>query len=283
MLLAWLQMRNCGGAFVLRLENLDPPRERPGAEDATYEDLRWLHFDWDEGPDIGGPFAPYRQIERRELYDAAIHSLRDDCYACACTRREVESQRGPATGGEQPYPGTCRARTVDPGAPCSVRFRVDPGPVTWHDGVLGPVTQDPSQICGDFIVRAKGGGDVYQLAVVVDDLAMGITDVLRGEDLVESTSRQLLLWRRLGAREPRFSHVPLRRGADGHRLAKSRGSPALRDLRAGGVAPERVIGQLAFELGLRPDDAPCRPLDLVGSVGPWACLDPSQSGGAAPP
>lgn len=270
-LLAWLQMRNCGGAFVLRVENLDPPRDRLGAEAAITEDLRWLGFDWDEGPDIGGEHGPYRQIDRFDRYDAAIVALAPRLFPCTCTRRDVEDAVG-AREGELPYPGTCRLGPSRSGAPASLRFRVDPVVVPWVDGVLGPMEQDPSVICGDFIVRSKGGGHVYQLAVVVDDIAMGITDVLRGEDLVDSTSRQVLLHRALGAEPPRFAHIPLRRDGDGQRLAKSRGSLAIRELRAAGERPEVLIGTIAFELGLQGRPDPLLPRDLIGAQGPWSAL-----------
>ncbi len=284
MLLAWLQVRNQGGTFILRMEDLDRSRTKVGAELAIYEDLEWLGFDWDEGPGIGGPYGPYRQLERRTLYDEAIRRLGARIFACTCTRRELGSAAG-GTSGEIRYPGTCRSAPSRPGAPHSLRVRVEPDVVGWMDGILGPLSQDPALDCGDFIVRAKGGDFVYQLAVVVDDLLMGVTHVLRGEDLVQSTGRQILLWRWLGGTEPRFAHAPLRRDPGGERLAKRRGSPGLAELRRAGADPAKIVGQVARELGLI-DGGSASPGDLVGLSGPWELLrEPSGEGSisAAPP
>ena len=235
-LLAWLQVRAAGGTLVMRVEDLDQGRVRPGIMDAQLADLRWLGLDWDEGPGVGGPFAPYVQGERRDRYRAAIRELNRQhrLFACGCTRREIaEAASAPhGAGDEGPrYPGTCRpAKDLagDPDhpdeRPCALRFRVDREPVEFLDLLHGPQCFDPGAETGDFVVRRKDGVAAYQLAVVVDDAAMGITHVLRGDDLLPSTARQILLYRALGLEPPRWLHVPLLLGADGGRLSKREGA-----------------------------------------------------------
>ncbi len=260
MLLCWLQMRSVGGSLVLRVEDVDRGRSRAEADAALHVDLAWLGFDWDEGPDVGGPVGPYRQSERSEHYEEALRRLADRTFRCSCTRKEV---RALSPGdGELHYPGTCRSGPLHPERPTSLRVRVDPGEVAWTDGALGERSEDVSAVCGDFILRAKNGDYAYQLACVVDDIAMGITHVLRGEDLLDSTGRQLHLYEWLGAAPPVFAHVPLRRDGEGQRLAKSRGSPPIAGLRDAGEDPRVVLGSLAADLGLS-DGAPAAPVDLL--------------------
>jgi len=272
MLLCWLQVRAAGGALVMRIEDVDRARSRAGATEQILRDLDWLGFDWDEGPDVGGPFGPYVQSERADRYDAALARLADRTFPCTCSRKEVRAAArvSPEHRGEVAYPGTCRAApSHDDGRASSLRARVDPGEVGWRDGVLGERSERPSEVCGDFIVRAKNGDHVYQVACVVDDVEMDITHVLRGADLVDSTGRQLLLYRWLGADAPEFTHVPLRLDGAGERLAKSRGSPPLAELREAGEAPDSVIGRLANDVGLTPAAVPCRPRDLVDAFAAW--------------
>ncbi len=263
LLLGWLQIRAAGGRFVLRIEDLDRQRCKPEAEKAQLEDLRWLGFDWDEGPDRGGPCGPYRQTERVQLYERALEALGPELFRCSCSRRDVREAASAPHGGELAYPGTCRSGPQRPEKPCSLRIRVGDERYIWDDRWRGPSGDRPCEVCGDFIVRGKDGSHVYQLACVVDDIAMGMTEVLRGEDLVQSTSRQLLLYQRLGAPPPRFTHVPLLRDDQGERLAKRRGSPTLTDLRLGGESPEELIGSLAHSLDLVDSDGPARPGDLL--------------------
>lgn len=234
--------------MVLRIEDVDSGRSRADADAAIVRDLRWLGFDWDEGPDVGGPRGPYRQSERAAGYEAILQALAPRLFRCSCSRKEIRA-RSPGVG-ELRYPGTCRGGPTHPDRPTSLRFRVEPEQVSWRDRVVGERSEDPSTVCGDFIVRAKNGDFTYQLACVADDVAMGITHVLRGEDLLDSTGRQLLLFDALGAAPPGFAHVPLRRDDDGQRLAKSRGSAPIADLRAAGQAPEDVLGGIAQSLGL---------------------------------
>src|SRR5512142_14390 len=255
-LLSWLAARAAGGAYLMRVEDLDTPRVRPGAEERILAGLRWLGLDWDEGPDVGGPFAPYRQSERAALYAGALARLRaaGAAYPCFCSRAEVAAAalapHGPGDEGPR-YPGTCRelppaeverrSRTRLP----AWRFRVPAGSVSFRDGVQGDQARDVAAETGDFVVARADGIPAYQLAVVVDDAAMGVTEVVRGDDLLSSTARQLLLYGALGLPAPRFAHVPLVNGGDGSRLAKRHGAPSLADLRDRGADPRAVAGLLA--------------------------------------
>jgi len=263
LLLGWLQVRALGGRFVLRIEDIDTARNRPGATEAIYRDMEWLGFDWDEGPGVGGPAASYLQSERLDLYDRCLERLAERVYPCSCSRKDVREAAAAPHGGELVYPGTCRQGPTRPEAPTSLRSRVPEGQVSWDDLVLGPRSEDPSQICGDFITRSKDHSHVYQLACVADDIAMGITHVLRGEDLVSSTSRQILLYRWLDAEVPLFAHTPLRRDEGGERLAKRRGSPSLGQLREDGEDPALLVGALAHDLGILDSPERALPEQLV--------------------
>jgi glutamyl-tRNA synthetase len=258
-LLAWLHARAAGGAFVMRVEDLDGPRVVPGAEAEQLDDLRWLGLDWDEGPDVGGPHAPYRQSERTDRYVAALDALaaRDLVYWCDCSRAEIARvASAPHAGDEGPrYPGTCRPHGLRPRAfrrPPAVRLAVPPGAVVVDDALQGPIRQDVAAAVGDFVLRRGDGVFAYQLAVVVDDLAMGVTHVVRGADLLGSAPRQALLARLLGGTPPRTAHGPLLLAPDGTRLAKRAHGVALRDHRAAGTAPGDVVAALATRLGLPP-------------------------------
>jgi glutamyl-tRNA synthetase len=277
-LVAWLRARQAAGTLVLRVEDIDGPRVKAGAAAAALADLRWLGLDWDEGPDVGGPRGPYVQTERLALYAAALERLRARglAYPCVCTRREVEDAASAPHGPDgPPYPGTCRGRFRDAeeaqrasGRDPAWRFAVRPGLLAHRDLFAGDRTFDLAAEGGDFVVAkgARGGGDpAYQLAVVVDDAAMEIGEVVRGDDLLPSTPRQLLLFEALGLERPAFLHVPLVVGADGRRLAKRHGDSRLAAFRAAGVRPERIVGWLAATLGIEaPSEA--RPRDLVGRL-----------------
>ncbi|MCL6633868.1 MAG: tRNA glutamyl-Q(34) synthetase GluQRS, partial [Alicyclobacillus herbarius] len=273
-LLAWLQIRQLGGQFILRIEDVDGPRSREEFVTALLTDLRWLGLDWDEGPDVGGPFGPYRQRDRQEKYDDAIRTLVRDgrVYPCYCSRsdllRAASAPHGLAAEGPV-YPGTCRdltpeereekARRKRP----SLRFRVPDEPVEFADLVLGQQHFPPGW-GGDFIIQRADGITAYQLAVVVDDAAMGITHVLRGADLIDSTPRQVWLYEALGLPKPWFAHVPLVTDGHGQRLSKRHKSLTLAALREAGVTSERVIGQLAYWAGITDTVEDVRPADLVG-------------------
>jgi glutamyl-tRNA synthetase len=274
-LLAWLQARAGGGAFVMRVEDLDLGRVRPGFMERQLDELRWLGLDWDEGPDLGGPFAPYVQSARQELYEGALRRLaeRGLLFECTCSRRDIaQAASAPHAGEEGPrYAGTCRDRRVDPAVPSltahgrgyfALRVLVRPDEVCFADGVMGRQCFDPAAE-GDFVVRRKDGVAAYQLAVVVDDAAMRMTHVLRGADLLSSTARQILLYRALDLPVPEFLHVPLMLGPDGERLAKRHGAVSLGELRGAGVAPERVAGWLAATCGLAEPGESLPPAQLV--------------------
>lgn len=258
-LLGWLWARAAGGEFLLRIEDLDPDRCRPQFTEGIFEDLTWLGLDWD------GPV--WTQSERRAVYDEVLAELeaRGRAYRCWCSRAEVaRAASAPHAGEEGPrYPGTCRGGAAPrPGRAPSWRFRVEPGVERFEDALHGVVTQDVEREVGDFTIRRVDGVASYQLAVVVDDARAGITHVLRGEDLLSSTARQLQLQRALGAPRPEYAHVPLLMQADGRRLAKRDGASTVAGLRALGWSPERVVGQLAAWSGLA-DGAPLAARDLV--------------------
>jgi glutamyl-tRNA synthetase len=257
-LIAWLAARHSGARVILRIEDLDSSRVRADSIATALSDLRWLGLDWDEGPDVGGPSAPYTQSERLSLYEQTLNLLiaSESVYPCTCTRADIErAARAPHAEDEGPiYPGTCAHRRVsDAGElgdrPFAWRFRVPPGPVSWNDLYLGRVELDPSQAGGDFVVARQTVGYSYQLAVVTDDAAMGINQVIRGIDLVPSTPRQILLYRVLGLPLPAFGHVALAVGPDGRRLAKRDGSLKLATLRQAGVDPDLLVGSLIHSCG----------------------------------
>lgn len=257
----------------MRVEDLDGPRVRPGLEARILDELRWLGLDWDEGPDVGGPRGPYRQSERSGRYTAALDRLRAAglAYPCFCSRAEIaQASQAPHASDEGPrYPGTCRdlpAAERDARAarrPPAWRFQVPDGPVSFDDRIHGPCAFDVAATVGDFVVARADGVASYQLAVAIDDAAMGITEVVRGDDLLPSTSRQILLYRALGLPAPRFAHVPLVVGEDGERLAKRHGALSLGEMRQRGVDPAAVVGMLAAVSGLAPPDARVRPAELV--------------------
>lgn len=250
-LLAWLWARALGGRFVLRVEDLDPQRSRADVEREQLADLRWLGLDWDEGPDVGGPHGPYRQSERGPLYAAALSRL--ETFDCTCTRKELREATLAPHGREPVYPGTCRHGPTHPERPRAVRWRVPPGVVALDDAVQGPQHEDVAVESGELVLRRSDGAYAYQLAVVVDDAAMGVTHVLRGADLLHSTARQVLLQRTLGLPTPRHAHVPLVLGPDGDKLSKRHGAPDLATLRLGGADPQRVVAVLARSVGLLPE------------------------------
>jgi glutamyl-tRNA synthetase len=272
-LLAWLSVRARDGRLVMRMEDLDRPRVRPHAADQILSDLIWLGIDWDEGPDLGGPFVPYEQSKRMDHYERAFQRLVDEdrLYRCFCSRRDVaKAASAPQMPGDEVrYPGTCRDLTADEierrigdGRRHAWRFRVrDDDRPGFVDEVAGVCAAgDPP---GDFVVRRGDAVPAYQLAVVVDDAEMGITEVVRGDDLLPSTRRQLLLFEALGEPCPAFGHVPLLLGADGVRLSKRHRGASLRELRETGYSPEEVVGEIAYVIGLRPTRDPVRATDLI--------------------
>jgi glutamyl-tRNA synthetase len=252
------------------MEDIDRPREIPGAAQQILDDLRWLGLDWDEGPDVGGPRGPYRQSDRTAIYEEALSQLsrRGDVFPCTCSRAEVlrasSAPHGLQDDGPR-YPGTCRTGVTSPDRRAAWRFRVPEGQVSFVDGIRGPQSFDVAASIGDFVVRRADGLFAYQLAVAVDDARMRITHVLRGDDLLSSTPRQILVLRALGKAAPEYFHVPLVVGADGERLQKRHGDVTISGLRAQGVRPARIVGELAYLSGLAKAGADATPADLVPS------------------
>lgn len=276
-LIAWLAARSAGGRVILRIEDIDAGRVRDDARAAAAEDIRWLGLDWDEGP--------HRQSERLDLYDEALERLKSAelVYPCACTRADIErAASAPHPEDEGPaYPGTCAQRTAaDARAlgdrPFAWRFRTPPDAVAWDDLFLGRREHAPARLGGDFVIARNTVGPSYQLAVVVDDALMGVSQVIRGADLATSTPRQILLYRALGWPVPQFGHVGLVMGPDGRRLAKRDGSVKLATLREEGVDPRDLIGELAQSCGWSAEAAPSWPSDWIDRFrfetigeGPW--------------
>ena len=296
-LASWIVARRASGHHVLRCEDLDSARVVSGAGARIQDDLRWLGLDWDEGPvrqsERLGLYA-------RRIEELAAHGR---VYPCDCSRAEIEratttttpttaTTRGhaqdtgpidrqqnvreistaiatagaPHAGEETVYPGTCRNR--DPGRPMrrppALRIRVPEGVVVVHDdAIAGRIAQNLALDVGDFVLQRGDGVFAYQLAVVADDVAMGITDVVRGADLLTSTPRQIWLAQLLGAKPPRYAHVPLVVLSDGSRLAKRLGGATVKELRGRGLRPERIIGALAHGLGLADTDQPVSAIDLA--------------------
>jgi glutamyl/glutaminyl-tRNA synthetase len=258
--------REAGGKLALRIEDLDRDRCRKEFADAASEDLRWFGLDSNEGPDIGGRFAPYVQSERRRHYLEALEKLRGGgfVYPCKCSRKDVmQASLAPHDENEEPiYPGTCRPSDASVAAAVSAAGKMDLPPVTaastapptthWRfrvpdgerfefgDGRLGKQSAVAGRDFGDFIVWRRDDVPAYQLAVVVDDAAMQVSEVVRGEDLLMSTFRQLLLYRALGLRPPKFYHASLVLDKSGKRLAKRHGALSLRALRERGSTPEEL-------------------------------------------
>jgi glutamyl-tRNA synthetase len=265
-LIAWLSARSRGGRVVLRIEDIDSPRVKPGAAEQAVEDLRWLGLDWDEGPVV--------QTERLGLYEDALRRLqeRELVYPCTCTRADVErAASAPHLEHEGAlYPGTCTGRgardaeaLTRAGRAFCWRFRVPAQSPGFADGFRGPTALDLRSAGGDFVVWKAAGSPAYQLSVVVDDAGQGVTEVVRGDDLVPSTPRQLLLYEALGLPAPSFAHVPLVVGPDGRRLAKRHGDTRLSALRAAGVPAQAVLGLLAWSCGWVGRIEPVRAADLL--------------------
>jgi glutamyl-tRNA synthetase len=289
---AWTALASCAlargghaaegkrGATILRVEDIDTPRVVAGAAARIAEDLAWLGLDWDEGPEAGGPHAPYTQSERTSIYDEALAELHAAglTYPCDCSRAEISRvASAPHAGDEIVYPGTCREapRDREMKRPPAIRLRVRHGSrLAFDDLVHGRVEQHVDVAVGDFVLRRGDGVYAYQLVVAVDDAAMEISHVVRADDLLPSTARQLLLMQLLGyptSRAPLYAHVPMVVAPDGDRLAKRAGASSIRELRARGLSPDEVVGTLAHALGLvRGDRRPMTAREVADEITPPA-------------
>jgi len=261
-LINWALARRRNWPIVLRIEDLDGPRIKPGAIDATIDTLRWLGLDWDRGPFVQSQdLAPYR---------AAMQALTATAraYPSDLSRSDIDAAVSAPQEGvhESVFPATLRPPLVPrpfDDEQTNWRFATPPGPVTFTDAFAGPQFHDPARTIGDFVIWTRRATPAYQLAVVVDDHRQGITQIVRGDDLLDSAARQLLLYRALALTpEPAYTHLPLVRGPDGRRLAKRHGDTRLDTYRARGVTPERLVGLLAAWSGVLPRSGP-RPMSAA--------------------
>ncbi len=264
-LLAWWHARSRGGRIVLRIEDLDVTRVKPGSVESTLEDLRWLGLDWDGEPLL-------QSSDTRAMQHACDTLLASkSAYPCVCTRSEIEALSAPHAGDrEQHYPGTCRDRFSSmeaareaTGREPALRLRVPAGEITIEDGVCGARSFDVAREVGDIVLRRRDGAFAYQLAVVVDDARQGVDEVVRGEDLLPSAARQWHVQTLLGLPHPRWWHVPWVGDESGERLAKRRDSISLSSLRAEGIDPRAVVAWAARTCGLSVGER-VRPEDLLG-------------------
>jgi len=267
-LLNWLHVRAAGGTVLYRNDDLDGPRVKQGAVEQAREDLLWLGLDWDEGEGV------LVQSERAELYRAAAERLvaAGLAYPCICSRREIEEAASAPHGPDGArYPGTCDGRfsSIDDaraktGRNAALRFRTPPGAVSFVDLLHGAQAFDPAAESGDFPILRACGTASYQLATVIDDAATGVDLVMRGDDLLPSTARQILLQRALSLPTPEYLHLPLVVGEDGRRMAKRHGDTRLATLRLSGLAPEALVGWLAWTAGLNSSGEALTARDLIG-------------------
>jgi glutamyl-tRNA synthetase len=255
-LFSWAFARHHGGAFVLRIEDTDVSRVTEEAFHGVMDSLRWLGIDWDEGPDVGGPFEPYRQSQRMRIYRDAVDRLltQGDAYRCYCTEEELKERRRAALArGEPPgYDGRCRTLTQaeraafeSEGRRFAVRFAMPGREWVVHDLVKGEVRWAPGHL-RDFVLQRADGSPLFLLAVAVDDLLMGITHVIRGDDLLASAPRNAAVIEALGGTPPRYAHVPQVNGADGKPLSKRHGSTSVEAFREHGILPEALMNYLAL-------------------------------------
>jgi glutamyl/glutaminyl-tRNA synthetase len=263
----WGLARALGGRVLLRIEDHDRVRSRPEYERAILEDLDWLGLEPDAGlsrPPGSNP-VPQRQSDMAERYERAIAALRARglVYVCECTRRSIASAAGHRAHRETPYPGRCRQRALSDGPDRGLRLVLAPGLEPFDDARMGPLCQDPAAQCGDLLARDRHGHWTYQFAVTVDDHVDGVDLVIRGEDLLESTGRQIQLARLLGrATPPVFCHHPLLRGPAGEKLSKANHDTGLRELRAAGWSAGDVLGRAAHACGLTGTARPVTAGDL---------------------
>lgn len=272
-LASWLSARSRGGRWILRIEDLDPQRSRLEYARTLEDDLHWLGLDWDEGGVDGtGARGPYRQSMRGEIYEEHLARLTDMhlTYACHCTRADIMATQAPhESDGRVVYAGTCRPSAYPPfesaaggGHGGATRLYVPDREIVFDDRVYGRRSVNLAHHCGDFVLRRADGAWAYQLAVVVDDALMGVTEVVRGCDLLLSSAQQIYLCGLLGYDVPEYSHIPLIVNDEGRRLSKRDGSLSMMSLR-GRYSPEWIIGRAATLLGLMPKAEPISAIELV--------------------
>ena len=264
-IVAWLQVRLAGGEFILRMDDIDTPRVREGSAAQIIDDLRWLGLDWDKVAGIA--YQPdqdniYTETDYLGYYLDAFKVLENQqlLYPCACSRRDIRKVvSSPNEAGHYVYPGSCQHKTIQDIAPEQQfvwRFKVPDEIIQFTDMIAGEQAQNLTTAWGDIIIKRFNKLFAYQLVSVVDDIKMGITDVVRGADLLDSTAGQIALFNALGATPPRFWHLPLKTDESGEKLSKRDGSDSLQMLRDAGKSPEQVVGCLAHELGLWLEDRP---------------------------
>lgn len=288
-LLSWLSARSKGGEWVLRIEDLDPQRSKTEYARLIEDDLQWLGLFWDEGGLEGrGDAGPYMQSMRGAVYENVYSALRERglLYDCFCTRADIMATQAPhESDGRTVYKGTCRPAgpppwAAMPSAPSAgrkpaTRIYVPDADIAFADRVYGPQSVNLSTHCGDFIVRRSDGAWAYQLAVVADDALMGVTEVVRGCDLLLSTAQQLYLYDLMGWEAPAYAHVPLLSNEAGQRLSKRDRSLSMEEIRKT-CSPSEVIGRLAALAGIIPGPEPCSPEDLA-SMFDWDMIEPKRN------
>ena len=260
----WGIARAFGGSVTVRIEDHDRTRSKPQFEQSILDDLEWLGLEADDDSTTSlrcGP-SPYRQSDNADRYEDALRQLEQQglVFPCKCTRREIAERAAHNENRETPYPGTCRDSAVSLTETPARRLRMEPAVVPFDDLLFGYLVQEPAQQCGDLLLRDRHGNWTYQFAVVVDDMTHGVDVVIRGEDLLESTGRQIHLARLLGrTTPPQFIHHVLVRHPDGSKLSKSNRDTGIRELRRQGATPRQLLGRAAYFAGLADAD---RPLDL---------------------
>lgn len=273
-LISWLSVKARGGRWILRIEDLDPQRSRLGYARMIEEDLAWLGLDFDEGGLEGrGDHGPYLQSQRDSFYEEALERLKEAAltYPCTCTRADIMATQAPhQSDGRIVYSGRCRpadiSRAWGPGSDslrAATRLVVPDEDITFVDRVYGLQRVNLARHCGDFILRRADKAWAYMLAVVVDDAAMGVTEIVRGNDLLLSAAQQLYLYRLLGFPAPEYAHLPLIGNAGGRRLSKRDEAMSMEQLRRR-FTPEELVGRLAFMANIIPDPQPCTPQSLIG-------------------
>ena len=275
-LIAWLQARLANGRFILRIEDIDLPRTRPGSAEEIVHDLKWLGLDWDEGPDVSGQHAPYTQSERFELYQTAIEYLikQNKLFTCTCSRKDITQA---ASAPHEPnrrliYPGTCRPAessiiSTSSKQQTSLRFICPEKHIEFNDVILGKKNYTLHQEVGDFVIKRADGLYSYHLAVVLDDALMGVSDIVRGSDLIDSTAQQILLYQAFGFPIPKHWHIPLVMDeTTGKRLAKRDGALSISHYREQGIDAPTLIGMLAASLNLVEKDSRLSARELLSEL-----------------